>query len=202
MLLCALILTIVFMVPKLRELYSESNLRKLVSWIMINHDLPLWTYIKDAQYKYEIKKEHRITDEHDWEIVQDILRQFQADIGQSYFKGNLKQIKSKYVISGEHYFMVLLCSYLMEHQCDREFLGYDMHKETLSYKEYGSWGGQLFDATYALTDFAIIYHKLYYIACVFCKNCPTLMKSFIPIYIDEKGTEEILNTKQIKISRY
>lgn len=62
----------------------------------------------------------------------------------------------KYLMPDKTYFMYLLQGYCEEHQCDYKLLGYDMHKETISHKSYGSWGGPLYDATYSLTDFAIL----------------------------------------------
>ncbi len=207
---CILAIAIIFMISKLHELYKERQLKKLVSWIFVNsplsasgHDFPLEDYIFNAQYKFEIKKEFCISKELELDFVKEILEEFKKDMFQSYFADNLKTVKSKYVISGEHYFMSSLQRFLQKHQCDHHFLNYDMHKETIAYKEYGSWGGKLFDATYALTDFAITYHKMLYIAHTFCKNCKPLAESNLSLlFDDEKDLEKILNTKQIKISRF
>ena len=203
-----LVLALIFTISKLRELLSERKLRKLISWIMVSntqssdsHEFPLWAYLSNAQLKFKIKSEYCITGERDWEIVRKILKKFQEDTSQSYFQDRLKPIKGKYEIYGEHYFMRLLCSFLLEHQCDSSFFGDNMHQETISYKSYGSWGGQLYDAAYSLTDFAIVYHKMYYITCVFCKNCTPIIESNMKLWLDEKSIEEILDTKQIKISR-
>lgn len=205
-----LTIAVVLMAFKLRELYREKKMKKLISWIAINnspvtslygHDAPLWTYISDAQYHLKIKKEYCILEEQDWKLAKEILEKFQLYAVQLYLRGELKIIKSKYEIWGEHYFMFLLQSYLMKHQCDDKFFGYDMHKERISYKEYGRWGGALFDATYALTDFAVVYHKMYYITNIYCKNCKSIIESNMALFIDEKNTEKILDTRQIEISR-
>lgn len=197
-----LVFVVIVMAFKMRELYREKQLHRWVSWIMVSN--ALWTYISDAQHELGINKEYRISYEQEWDIVKEILEEFQSYTAQSYFKGCLKTIKSKYEISGEHYFMLLLQSFLREHECDNKFLDYDMHKKRICYKEYGSdqsWN-RPYDATYTLTDFAIIYHKLYYVSHVYCKNCQSINESEMRPVDHEKDIEETLDTQQIQISRF
>ena len=109
-------------------------------------------------------------------------------------------MKSKYVISGEEYFMFSISNYLEEHQCDYQFSSHDMHKETISFKSYGSWGGPLYDAEYALTDFAIVYHKLYYISLLYCQSNDVINPKKKE-YSVCAAVKEILDKKTIQMSR-
>lgn len=134
----------------------------------------------------------------EWETVKIIIANFQKVIVQKYFHNSLNLPKSKY-IDGEIYFMYLLQGYLEENQCNHSFLGYDMHKETISRENYGSWGGQLYDATYALTDFALIYHKLFYIAYMSCKESKAF-NSIGNCFNNEAALEEIIDSRRISVS--
>ena len=195
--LTILIIALIFMISKLREYYSEKKLRELVSWSIIGD---YRFAIANAQYKYGIKKEYCITEETEKEYMWEIIAEFQKEMARSYFKGELKTVKSKYAIWGEHYFMYSLQYFLGKHQCDYEFLGHYMHEERISYKEYSGDG---YESTYTLTDFAVVYHKMYYISHVFCRNCKPIIESNMVLPFDNaKNIEKILNTKQIEISCY
>lgn len=206
--LCIFIFVAIVAFGKWRELSQERKLRNLVSWCVVKenygellihaHDLPLWAYLKNAQIKH-LSQEYHISGDDEWKSAKVILDEYQKDLTQSYFKGKLIVIKSKYVISGECYFMASLYAFLSEHQCDYEFLSHDMHKERLEYNRYGDWGGPLYDAKYEQTDFAIVLHKMHYITYMYCKEDERL-KGFVPAW-NEENLKEILDTKQIQISR-
>ena len=201
-----LVFVFIFLFLKLREFYRDRSLRYLVGWSVStdNHircNISLSAYILNAQIKLSLPQEHRISGSVETDYMKEILAEYQRDLSQSYFKGHLKVIKSKYAVSGEHYFMYTLQRFLEGHQCDYEFLGHDMRKKRLEYKRYGDWGGPLYDSTYSLTDFAIVYHKLYYIAYLFCKNSKITNPNG-DTYQDDEFLKEILDTQQIQISRF
>lgn len=210
MLLTLFILVSITALGKWREYTQAQKLRDLVSWSAIGDYSPalgrhsyvreLLATILNAQFNDAIDKKYRITEESEKQYVIEIIEDYQRDIMRSYFKGNLKMIKSKYVIHGKDYFMLMLYIFLSDHQCDYDFLGHDMHKERISYKSYGSSFSAGFDATYALTDFAVVFHKVYYIAYIYCRRNETLRK-FVPEW-NEKNLKEILDTNQIQLSRY
>lgn len=183
---------------------QEQQLRDLIAWSVSadNHsrcNLSLSEYIGNAQIKLSLPQECRISGSVEMDYMKEILTEYQKDLSQSYFKGRLRLIKSKYVVRGETYFMFALYAFLSDHQCDYQFLGHDMHQETVSYKRYGDWGGPLFDATYSLTDFAVVYHKMHYITYMYCRG-NDILRDFVPEW-NEKNLKEILDTKQIQISR-
>lgn len=203
------VLAAIIAFEKWHEYTQERELRDLVSWSAIGDYCPALgrhSYVRDlliavlnAQFDDAIEKKHRITDEADKPYVIEIIEDYQRDIMRSYFKGQLKIIKSKYSIRGEHYFMLTLYCFLSEHQCDYEFLGHAMHKERIAYKSYGESLSAGFDATYSLTDFAVVFHKMHYITYMYCRG-NKILKDFVPDW-KEKNLKEILDTKQIQISR-
>ena len=203
----AMILIIVCLAIRVKEYSKLRTLHDLVVWCVTNkmdvysHSMPLYSYIANAQIKMNVQSEYRISGSNEWDMVKDILTEFQKELTQDYFSNNLKIVKSKYVIPGEQYFMFALTSFLEGHQCDHDFQGNDMYKDRMSYKRYGDWGGPCYDATYSLTDFALVYNKLYYVAYLFCKNSK-IFNSNGKLFQNEKHIKDILDSKQIKISRY
>lgn len=193
---------------KWRELSKERKLRELVSWSAIGDYCPALnrnSYVSEpfltvwnAQYSKSIDKKHRIT-EVEKQYAIEVIEAYQKEIARSYFKGHLKLITSKYVVRGEDYFMLALYGFLSEHQCEYEFLGHYMHKDRTSYNQYGESLSSGWDATYALTEFSVVFHKMHYITYMYCRNSETL-RCFVPEW-NEKNLKEILDTKQIQISR-
>lgn len=207
-LIVAIILVVIiesyFIIKKVHELSKQKRLNELVAWCVTTNsneyrnNLSLLDYIKNAQNKYCTTSELKIaTDE--WDSVKLLIESFQNDTTQDYFCKHLKNPPPK--IDGESYFMCLLQEYLDKHQCDHYFLDNKMHKETLSRKDYGSWGGQLYDATYSVTDFALVFHKLYYISYMFCKNS-TKINPNMEYFTCEKSIEDVITSKTISISRF
>lgn len=205
--ICILILIVVYAFYKLYKYSQERILKDLVAWcVTTNSDeyrcnLRLRDYIHNAQNKAQLPPEYRISNDNEWLLTTEILDAFQKDLTQNFFCGRLYTIKSKYVIPGEHYFMFSLCDFLQQHQCEYEFLGHPMHIDRISYKEYGRWGGVHFDATYSLSEFAIVFHKLYYITYLFCKTSK-IINPKANRYQDDKVIKEILDAQQIELSRY
>lgn len=198
---CIFIFVAIVAFSKWRELSKERKLRDLVSWSVVRtkpyellvhaHDLPLWAYLKNAQIEFKLPDKYRITGDVEWGYAKEVIEEFQKDLIQSYFKGHLKLIKSKYDVRGEDYFMCSLYAFLSEHQCDYEFLGHDMHSDLLN---TGS------PTTYAQTDFAIALHKMHYITYMYCRRSK-ILKYLVPEW-NEKNLQEILDTKQIMLFRY
>ena len=207
MLLCIFIFVAIIAFRKWHELSLQQELKNLVVWSAIcdhpfravsGHDLPLWSYISNAQIEFQLPQDYRITGDDEWCFAKEILEEYQTNLIRSYLIGNLKLIKSKYAIRGEDYFMLMLYAFLSDHQCDDKFLNHEMHKERVSYKSYGSTFSAGFDATYALTDFAVVLHKMHYITYMYCIENKVL-KPFVPEW-NEKNLKKILDTNQIQLS--
>lgn len=200
----AIVIIAYFVIRKAMELSEQKHLNELVAWCVTDNsneyrnNLSLLDYIKNAQIKYCTTPELRIVAD-EWDTVKLLIENFQNDTIQNYFCKHLKMPPKK--IDGESYFMCLLQEYLEKHQCDSYFLENKMHMETVSRKDYGSWGGQLYDATYSITDFALVFHKLYYISYMFCKNS-TKLNPNMEHFTCEKSIEEVIASKTISISKF
>lgn len=195
----------IYTLYKLRQYRQKEELRRLVAWCasddrQLRANLELFQYVSNAQLEF-VPEEYRISGESEWRYARQILHDYISNLTEAYFHDSLCVPKSRYVISGNDFFMDKLYSYLMDHQCDYKLCGIDMHKETLSFENHGVWGGMLFDATYALSDFGMVYHKLYYISCLYCKASPVLNPRGEP-YRTADQIKAILDAKQIELSRY
>lgn len=188
--------------------YSQAQqLKSLVAWSIIpdhpfldinGHEIPLWSYISNSQIQLNLPQEYRISGDNEWVWAKEIIDEYQNNLVLSYFKGDLTNIRSNGVIKGEAYFMNALQYFLKKHQCDYKFLGYDMHKERVEHKQHGDWGGPCYDATFSLTDFAIVFHKLYYIAYLYCKNNKTL-NPVGDAYRNDDFIKRVLDTQKLKV---
>lgn len=203
--LAVLIFCAIYVFYTIKQYQRKEELKSLVAWCVVKdrsfrYNLDLREHVHNAQLEY-VPKSYRISEQDEWSHVQHILRCFVSYLTDSYFSDYLYLPKSKYAISGDDYFMFSLCSFLEAHQCDFELSGQSMHKETISFIDYGTWGGMLYDAKYSLSDFALTYHKLYYISYMYCKSSPVINPKGKG-YKREQKISDILDAGQIEISRY
>ena len=197
-LVCVLLLVGYLFVTKYRKLCRNNELSNRVSWVVSDkkRDMSLWRYVSNAQIHCKITDEYRISTEEEWQYVREILEEFKNDLSSNYFDGALKtEIKSKYVITEEQYFLYALCAFLTRHQCDSDFIGYEMHDDILERNYYGNLS---FSAKYIVSDFAIAFNKLLYVAYVSCKN----HKGIGEYYDDEEYIEDIISTKQLGVNNF
>ena len=203
-----LVLFAVVAAYKWLELSRMKELRELVAWSVTggyhppsgvnSYDRELWTAILVAQHQLSIPKEYWIDEKEDFEICHEIIKEYQADIARKYFLDQLSLIKSKYRVSREDYFMVSFYNFLTKRECYDEVVGHAMHKERIAYTDYG-YGN--YDATYLLSDFGYVYHKLLYTTFCYCKNSKVINDE--PQYAlgedRENGIRTVLDTKQLGI---
>ena len=175
---------------------QRDTLKNHVAWcaskdLHIKANLSLWDYIWNAQLDGELPEQYRLV----WEERSDtnlILSSYQQELAENFFTGRMLTDKSYDRLRGQDFFMLTLRDYLLKHECDLYFGELDKYK-LLSRKNYGMWGGQLYDAEYELTDFGRIYHKLLLIA--------TYSTTQNPDGWLRKAECEVLDTNRIQISR-
>lgn len=191
-----LVLALAYCIYRLHIHSQADTLKNHVTWCVskdshIRANLSLWDYACNAQIEHNLPQQYRLTD-NERSDANLILSAYQQELTEWYFAGLVKPKKEFSRLRGEDYFMLSLCDYLKEHECDL-FLGDKKKYSLVSRKDYGMWGGPLYDAEYELTDFGRIYQKLCYIAVLCTTENPDGWL--------RKGHEEILNTNHIKISR-
>ena len=175
----------------------DNTLRYLVSWCAAESsmsgrcNLSLWAYVCNAQIEKKLPKQYALTSE-ERDDAELILKAYQKDLSERYFAGCIKPNRAYSRLRGQDYFMLTLRDYLHEHECDL-YMGERVKYNLISRKDYGSWGGQLYDAEYELTIFGRVYHKLMFIAELYSAEGP------VSIYIKDGHT--VLDSNRIQISR-
>lgn len=200
-LLFILIIVIAISIYFFHQKALQNKLFKLVSWCVINNQTYseyIWhvNYISNCQVSSKINLEYCIN-ESDYRIADIILKQYQSDLSNSFYRKQLKIDKRIASFTNEDYFWFTLCAFLIRNECE-SFFGQDCMYRLIEKKEYGSWGGQLYDAVYELTDFGRVFHKLMYIAQAHCEKNS---KINIDNCYAASGYQKILDSNQIKISR-
>ena len=140
--------------------------------------------------------------EEEFDIVRSILQDYQRNLAQMYFTKHLRDDWFMCKLTGAEYFMFTLEEFLRRNECNTTFFGKQMYT-TKEYKDLGCWGTPLFEAKYELTDFAVAYHKMYLIAQAYCL---ALRKNpydkFEMSYINFENTKNVLDTREIEVSRF
>jgi hypothetical protein len=163
----------------LKKKYKK-DIEEKIKWISSQ---TLLSHIIDLQYeiniddKYRIQKKH-YDDSEEGFVAEKILEAFRQNIFQSFAQGSLKKEKQFFELSDKEYFLISLLQFLNENLLSFNF---SFHKNMYHPRSNN-----------AVTEFGIIYLKLYYIVNVYCENSDklrrytTIFSINIKKYIDEK----------------
>lgn len=200
-----LVVAIIFTIDRTVKYYKQKKLFELVAWSVIGDYEPLlsrYSYINDlifsirrAQSGNSISAQYKIVEDKDFKLVREIVEEYQDYITKLYFRKKLNIFKSKYTVSETDYFMAMFHDFLSENSAKSEFLGHDMYSERIDYKSYEGDG---YRAKYAMSDFGILFYKLYYTTYMYCKESPVFQNRVRGW--EEEDIKDVLDTKQIDIS--
>jgi hypothetical protein len=160
-------------------------------------ELKLRNTILRLQEELAINKEYKIIDA-EFGFVIDIIHGYQNDLVQKYFNGYALNYLN---LSEEEYYIATFNAFLQRHERERTFNDNEMYT-VKDYKSYGTWGNPLFDAKYVLTDFAVTYHKLYYITqlkCIKLHGRPINNNSIANLSLE--NSKKAIDTREIEVSR-
>ena len=222
--LAILILVFCFLVYKVYQNSLEKKLQNHVSWCVTdnsdihrcNMSLLAWLckvlhkskkrnpdcFFPNADKLFLIEEKYWLSGDEELSVAKEILREYQKDLSQKYFSNMLNVNSYTRKLTNAEYFLVTLKEFLEKYECEKDFFGNEMYK-TKEYKSYGSWGAPLFDATYELTDYAVVYHKMYLTVQMYCL---TLRKNPLDTntlsFQWTEDTKKVLDTREMKVSRY
>lgn len=154
-----LVFVLIGCISKLLQYMNAEQLRESVAWCVSSNNkmrcnLSLIDYIHNKQLQLSLPNEYRLTLQtscSEEQFVNIILADYQRELSESYFAGNLTPLKSKYVLVGEPYFWISLQRYL----CNKEDHLYDLcGKNLICYSNNKK----------SLTVDGIAFYKLLYIA--------------------------------------
>ena len=159
------------------------NLFKKVAWCVVDDpstdraNLTLLDWLRNVQY-YSKKRESSfycprgdklflIEDkywlrENEFDYARQILKEYQQDLIRKYFANHLVVYPFTRKSTEAEYFFTTLEDFLEEHECEKVFAGNQMYIRK-EHKERGSCEGTPLEANYQLTDFAVVYYKMYLI---------------------------------------
>lgn len=200
-----LVFVMFFTIDKTVKYYRQKKLFELVSWSVIGDYNPFhgsYSYInalifqiRKAQQNDIIDEKYKIVTDDDFKIVREIVEEYQKNIARLYFCDTLGFPKSKYVISETDYFMAAFRDFLSEHSAKSEFMGHDMYSERKDYEIYEGGG---YRATYAMSDFGVLYYKLYYMTQMYCKKS-VVYQNKVADWAEE-NIKDALDKNEIEIS--
>lgn len=128
-----------------------------------------------------------------------IIISYQDFLSKRFFQDQLPFGYQYYNFTSNEYLLFSLYSFLRDHVCDSTFNGNDMYVE-ISRTNYGQWGGKLYESENTLTDYGVVYLKLYYLACYFCVNNKKVKKYIYPNDLSDIG--QIIHNRSMSISSY
>lgn len=218
-LIVVLIFTVGYLISQVKKYSQWKSLQQKISWCAtkdshLYRDFSLLTYLEclsknaDCNYQFPFVKKMRpinnryiLDSDEEREIAKQILDIYREDLCER-FLANRLSINIAPNLKDAEYFVLSLKCFLEEHQCDFDIRGIEMHTQTIHHQDYGCWGGPLYDATYEISEFAIVYHKLLYITQEYHLAMQKDLTNEESIYHNAiQNTQNIINTKQIKITR-
>lgn len=196
------IIIIYVVAKKMIEGYRDDNLRRKVNWCVNGREgdrnWPLLHYINSIETllttpNYQVSNEEESTDAN---ILFDEYKQnLQNTFMTKRFSSTYIKLTTK--MSDLDFFILTLNSFLHDKFEDIHFKN-RLYTE-ISRKNYGKWGGQLFDAECELTNFGIVYQKLLYATQSYCEHNAVINKD--SIYDGSVSYRDSIDTRRISISR-
>lgn len=146
----------------------------------------------------KIESQYRLSESDPLCFVDELLLKYRENLIDSYFSDRLSKSKQILVLPCKEYFFFTLLCYLKKHECETSFCGHDMY-DLIHRTNYGQWGGQLYSATYSITDYGLVYQKLYYTVARFCEE-NEYTKKLINCNLTQT-IKKCIDTREIESSR-
>lgn len=133
----------------------------------------------------------------DFEIMNEILAEYKKYLLEMFFGEkfkNKKNTKKLFNLNPKEFFFCTFYDYLKQND-DLEFNGKKLYEIDSTYKL-----NNYFYSTYKLTDYGVVFNKLYYFAAFFCTHTDSKRVKKLDIYIYPASLEEIearLNSKRM-----
>lgn len=196
-----IVLVAIFVVPKLVQNGRDQSLKEQVAWTTTTSSewdspraLELWQYIHNFQNRYSVEDKYRISTKDEWDIAKSLIEKCRSDLAADFSQNRVQSTKYTADLTPEEYFVFSLSYFLSENQTKTVFLGQIMYIE-IDRVSYSAWS---YDATYSITDFGMVFHKLRYITSLYCLDHPRI-KSMIG-YMNPTDQKKTLDTGIYKIS--
>ena len=196
-----LLLIAIFVIPKLVQNSRDQSLKEQVAWTTTTsrawdspRALELWQYIHNIQNHYHVDTKYRISSNQEWELAKAIIEKCRSDLANDFSQNRVQSTKYTSSLTPEEYFVFSLSYFLSENKTKKELLGQKMYIE-VDRVSYSAWS---YDATYSITEFGMVFHKLRYITTLYCVDHPRI-KAMIG-FMDPADQKETLDSGIYKVS--
>ena len=177
LLIYILALILIFFICKIYKYHRDRILQSQVAWCVTKdssfyrRNLSLADYIHNIQVNNNIDKTYRIIEEKERQLACEILESYQEDLGQKFFSHRLTNLTKKEIskMTYEDFFIFTLLDFLRDNLCKTEFNEKRMY-DVKDYKSHGCYGAELFEATYLLNDYSLVYNKILLATEIYCER--------------------------------
>lgn len=161
------------------EKYKTMKAQDRIGWWLLSSSKDILDFIQNKCIRDYIGTDYLIEKEADFLIALEIIEVFKVDSKHLYFESNSELTRMTYAETFMYYFE----KYLDEHN-DYYFNGKKMYIEETKTNN---------KAECSITEYGIVYNKLFYMSRLFCEKSPKLNKN--NIYWSE-GRKKVLDTCQ------
>jgi hypothetical protein len=180
--------------PMYKEREAQKNIENKVSWIcartLLGRDKELYEYIDEWQHEISIEDKYRVTldiydSTEEYNIVVDILSEFQQDVSRSFFSSSLKKEKVFLELREKEYFLISLLQFLNSNiECNSSIISKKIHRpHSPEFSEFGK-----------------VYLKLCYIVNLICENYDEL--SICSMYDSFGKFDKFIHGNSINVKKH
>ena len=194
------IIFIAFFVSKFYNYIQQENIKNKVAACIQGyiggHSSPI-DVINEAQHQLNIAFKYQIGTA-DMEYAKLIIELYRKELNKKFLNNTLRLDRYITKMTDTEYFFLTFHSFLRKHDCDTSLSGKDLlnlkQKESL-----GMWGAQRYRAEYTLTEFGVVFYKLYYVTLLYCETNPSINNE--NKFRGSDNVKRTLNTQEIIIER-
>ena len=194
------IIFIAFFVSKFYTYIQQENIKNKVATCIqgyIGGHSSQIDVLNEAQHQLNITFEYQFGTA-DMECVKLVIELYRKELNKNFLDNILRHDRYITKMTDTEYFFLTFHSFLRKHDCDTSLGGKDLlnlkQKENL-----GMWGAQRHRAEYSLTEFGVVFQKLYYITLLYCETNPSINNE--NQFCGSDRVKRTLDTQEVTITR-
>ena len=194
------IIFIAFFVSKFYTYIQQVNIKNRVATCIQGyiggHSSPI-DVINEAQHQLSIAFKYQIGTA-DMEYAKLIIELYRKELNKKFLNNALRHDRYITKMTDTEYFLFTFYSFFHHHACDTSLSG----KELLHLKrkeDLGMWGTQRYRAEYTLTEFGVVFYKLYYVTLLYCETNPSINNE--NQFCGSDRVKRTLDTQEVTITR-
>jgi len=171
--------------------YINKKVRDRIGWWLTEKPHNILDYLQNKCLKGTIDAQYMITEQSEQEIAHEIIKLYQEETKDIYIKEHYAVNRRFAKMDYSEYFAYFFERYLGKH--DKPFFNGNRMYIEIS-REYFDDNHTSYDTKYKLTDYGVVYYKMYYMSRLFCEKS---------VYINERcdyhsaGLKEVIDTREV-----